>query len=211
MKKINTLLTGQIYKQLQKEFGYAAIGYYYEILKQLQKQDNYLYKLNKLNKLARDTKIRRKILERFIEACTCIFNKKGVPLLSKNQKYFWSEEILNKYLYTDKNNFSLKGRKKVSIQESIKLPNAESVNLTQYQYEKLIKKFGRTFTENAIGILNEWLRQKTKQSEKYLNKNNYGHFRSDSWVITQTAKFSESIESQPIYAPDCILKVSKVL
>ena len=45
------------------------------------------------------------------------------------------------------------------------------------------------FIQKAISILNEWLKLKTKYSKKYLNKNNYGFFRQDGWVINTTFEY----------------------
>lgn len=181
--KIN--LTNENIKNLYKYFGHASLGYYYQIIEILKKQDNYMYPKNKLNKLSRDLKISRKKLENFISICSKLNDINNMKIFSENEKYFWSYYILsekNKISHQNKK----RGRRKSEIKESIKLDSGELVNLTINQYKTLIYKYGEIFIQKAISILNEWLKLETKHSKKYLNKNNYAFFRKDGWVINTT-------------------------
>lgn len=64
----------------------------------------------------------------------------------------------------------------------IKIPSVEFVILTQSQYETLIEKYGFNLLIIALSILENWLKS-NPNGLKYRGKNNYGHFRSDGWVI----------------------------
>ena len=75
------LLTKKIREKLYKQFGYSAVGYYYEIIDYLINIPTHIIEIKNLNKISRDLKIKRKILEKFIFECTQIINKKGFLLL----------------------------------------------------------------------------------------------------------------------------------
>ena len=64
----------------------------------------------------------------------------------------------------------------------ISLPNIEFVILTPFQYEHLLEKYGNSLLNKALEILEDWLAC-SPYGIKYRGKNNYGHFRSDGWVI----------------------------
>lgn len=193
MKKNIINISDSNLKELHQKFGYSGIGYYYKILEEISLEENYLYPKSKLNKLSRKTKISKKIIEKLIKTCTNIYNTKGFPLLSENKKYFWSNGIL----FTVYNNKQLKnkcsGRKKISKSESIKLKEAELVNLTQEQLERLQNRYGHIFIHEAIKLLNNWLKLNTKKTNFYKNRNNYWLFRRDSWLIRETRLKLESI------------------
>ena len=197
------LLSQNIREYLYRQFGYSAVGYYYEIIDYLINIPIHIIEIKNLNKISRDLKIKRKILEKFIFECSKIINTTGFPLLSTNEKYIWNDYILS--LNTKKKEKHRGGRKKVPITESIYIKEGKLVNLTQKQYETLIRKYGYIFIKNAISIFNSWLEQNTKISKRYSNKNNYANFRSDGWVIHQTEKLLSSDKSVLIYTPDsCI-------
>ena len=186
MKKNIPNISEESFNTLYTKFGYSALGYYYAIIEEL-KNNNLSYKLNKLKTLARKLKIKYFILKSFIDECTTIYDKNGVSLFSKNNQLFWSNHLLeNNIDITSIINRKRRGRKKISIKKSIKITNAPYVNLTEEQIAKLNYKYGTLFIKKAIEILNNWLKENTKESKKYINKNNYGHFRSDSWLIYQT-------------------------
>lgn len=212
-KNFNTfILEKNIQEKLNKLFGYSAIGYYYAIIEYLQMSDSLLIETKKINKVSRDLKIKRKTLERFIHECCKIFDNKGYSLLSMNEKYIWSNNLLISKIEKSKrktqNNKG--GRRKVSVNECIKLKENELVNLTKNQYSKLIHKYGYLFIKNAINIFNEWLKQNTNISKRYLDKNNYAHFRIDGWVIAQTQKVLNS-NSDIVYTPDGCIHFNKIL
>ncbi len=180
------------FNKLYTKFGYSALGYYYAIIEELQ-NNNLTYKLNKLKTLARKLKIKYFILKSFIDECTIIYDKNGISLFSQNNQLFWSKHLLEKNIDIKSIiNRERRGRKKIPIKKSLKLTNAPYVNLTEEQIAKLNYKYGTLFIKKAIEILNDWLQKNTKESKKYLNKNNYGHFRSDSWLIYQTNKYFQS-------------------
>lgn len=216
MKKYNIykdVMTQDVCKLLNKKFGYKAYGYYYEIISLILNTKELLLNVEDIDILAKGLKISPMQFKTFINLCTNCYNNKGLPLLSRNDKFIWNETILilekrNKQKIKNINN---KGRKKVKISESYKIKNLEYVNLTKSQYDKLINIYGKNFTLNAINILNEWLKSKSPKALKYLYKNNYGHFRKDSWVINETKKLLKCFEYQAIYFPDGQLKTIKVL
>ena len=186
MKKNIPNISEESFNILYTKFGYSALGYYYAIIEEL-KNNNLTYKLSKLKALARKLKIKYFILKSFIDECTTIYDKNGVSLFSQNNQLFWSNHLLeNSIDIVSIINRKRRGRKKISIKKSIKITNAPYVNLTEEQIAKLNYKYGTLFIKKAIEILNKWLKENTKESKKYINKNNYGHFRSDSWLIYQT-------------------------
>ncbi len=211
MKKYTPLISPKNLSKLYSIFGYAALGYYYEILKILYNTDNNIIEIKNIRKIAREIKIKEKTLKEFIFTCCNLYDESGNQLLSCNTKFFWCKKIiLDKYNNKIKK-YKGRGRKKISLKKSIKLENGCLVNLTKEQYEKLKYKYGTIFIKNAIKILNEWLNKKGKIANKYLNKNNYGHFRCDSWVITETKKLLENMDTKIIFTPDGILNINKVL
>ncbi len=62
------------------------------------------------------------------------------------------------------------------------IPGINLVILTPVQYNSLLEKYGYELLKKALLILENWLKFSPKGS-KYAGKNNYGHFRSDGWVI----------------------------
>lgn len=55
-------------------------------------------------------------------------------------------------------------------------------NLTEKDYQKLITKYGEEKTLLAIEEFDIWLGKGTPNAKKYIGKNHYSHFRSDSWT-----------------------------
>lgn len=211
MKALSIYLSRDIRKKLYSIFGHAGLGYYYAIIENLIKEPSHLWECGRLNKLSRKTKIQRNILEKFIKFCTQTVNSDGFPLLAESSKYIWCDKILLDALYPESGKKKNSGRKKVKPQESTEIKNAPNVNLTQKQYENLIKKYGQVFTRNAIGILNTWFAGKTRTVKKFLGKNNYAHFRSDGWLIAETDRILSQEKSSVIYTPDGNIKYHKVL
>lgn len=188
MQKHSSQLTNLSRKNIQELtniFGYSGVGYYYAIIEEIIKQDKLLFPKSKLNKLSRKTKINRRTIKNIIKTCTQLYNSKGNSLLSENKDYIWSNEILSEYYNAIKKK-KAGGRAKISKYENIKIKDAEFVNLTKQQYEKLLDRYGYTFTSKALQLLNNLLKQNTKKSESYKNRNNYWLFRSDSWLIRET-------------------------
>lgn len=195
MRNINTNkfnLTKDIRDKLFRLFGHPAMGYYYTIIEILIAEPSHLWECGKVNKLSRIAKINKNILEKFIDFCTKTQDTNGLFMLSKNKNHIWSDAVLLKYHRTNKQKTKNGGRRKIPLSESTRLKNAELVHLTQKQHEKLIQKYGYIFTQKAIEILNNWLKENTTQSAPYQNRNNYGHFRSDSWVITETKNYFQT-------------------
>lgn len=215
-KTIALNITNDILKILNKRFGYESLWIYSEIINELEISEKYFYRFRNINKLSRQIKIPAKKIRLFIDTCSMIFDNNGLALLSYNKEGFWSDSIListqqAKTKVKRINQSRKSGRKKVSIKMSIKIKNAELVNLTQEQYNKLEYRYGHIFVRNAVNIFNQWLKSKTKNSNKFLNKNNYASFRSDSWIIIETKKMLNVLEFQPIFTPDGIINVHKVL
>ena len=87
---------------------------------------------------------------------------------------------------TSKQNGRKGGRPNYKLENKLEIPNIKTVFLTPYQYSTLINKYGTSIITCAINILENWL-SSSRAGEKYKGKNNYGHFRSDGWLIN-TAK-----------------------
>lgn len=75
------------------------------------------------------------------------------------------------------------GRPKQDSSIRINLPEIELVILTPVQYSSLLEKYGYELLNKSLHILDNWLRNGGKSSEKYIGKNNYAHFRSDGWLL----------------------------
>lgn len=79
------------------------------------------------------------------------------------------------------------GRPKINTHiTSISIKGINTVILTEYQYDTLLKRYGELLLRKALEILDNWLNS-SPTAIKYKGKNNYAHFRSDGWVIN-TAK-----------------------
>ena len=74
------------------------------------------------------------------------------------------------------------GRPLYNVNTRIELPDFKMIILTPAQYGTLLEKYGYSLLYSALSILENWL-QHSPEAEKYRGKNNYGHFRSDGWVI----------------------------
>ena len=64
----------------------------------------------------------------------------------------------------------------------IALDGVNTVILTEWQYNKLIDRYGFVLVGKALKILDEWL-MLSPVGSKYKGKNNYAHFRSDGWLM----------------------------
>ena len=90
---------------------------------------------------------------------------------------------------TKKSNFKKNGKKggrpKGNTYKSVfTLPEADTVILTETQYKKLVKRYGKELIQYALRILEEWLNNSPK-GYKHRGHNNYAHFRSDGWIINE--------------------------
>lgn len=85
---------------------------------------------------------------------------------------------------TSAENGKLGGRPQSSNTVRFQIPNIELVILTSTQYKTLLKKYGEEVLKKAIFLLENWLKT-SPEAIKYRGKNNYGHFRSDGWVINR--------------------------
>lgn len=66
--------------------------------------------------------------------------------------------------------------------EFMKFEGLSLINLTQKEYETLIKKYGQDKVITAIRIFDNWLEKKGKTASQYIGKAHYAHFKSDGWV-----------------------------
>lgn len=174
-------LSKKTLNKLHSLFGYKGLLYYFGIIEELSNTS--IIEKKYFNKLSRKLKISKKKLMNFVTCCTKIFEHDNFSILSENNNYVWCDFILkNKFEINKKR----KGRKIYSTKDSIDLTNASNVNLTEKQYKKLQAIYGKEFIDRAILILNVWLSKKSKEAKKYIGKNNYAHFRKDSWLIKAT-------------------------
>lgn len=80
------------------------------------------------------------------------------------------------------------GRPKQDSNIRIELPDINLVILTPNQYSSLLEKYGYELLRKALFILEEWLSRGSKDSRRYVGKNNYAHFRSDGWVVNEAKR-----------------------
>ena len=85
-----------------------------------------------------------------------------------------------------KDNGKKGGRPRQDSKIYITIPEIQFVNLTQKQYETLIKRYGRKVLKKALFILDNWIGSGSHYADKYVGKNNYAHVRSDGWVLNET-------------------------
>ncbi len=67
------------------------------------------------------------------------------------------------------------------------IPNIEIVILTPKQYRTLLEKYGYDILQKALQVLENWLKT-SPEGDKYRGRNNYGHFRSDGWLINSVIR-----------------------
>ena len=84
--------------------------------------------------------------------------------------------------YTSINNGKKGGRPVYDKDLKAEIPSINFVILTPKQYKTLLEKYGYKILVKALKILENWLIT-SPVGIKYQGKNNYGHFRSDGWVI----------------------------
>lgn len=73
------------------------------------------------------------------------------------------------------------------------------VTLTENQWERIVAKRGEKLAIKMVEVLDDWLSIGGTNAKQYIGRNNYGHFKSDSWVL-QTAKKKieeEQAETKP--------------
>ena len=68
----------------------------------------------------------------------------------------------------------------------------EVVILTEAQWEKIVAKRGEKLALKMVEILDNWLSLNGTNAKQYIGKNNYGHFKSDSWVLNEAKKQLEA-------------------
>ena len=95
---------------------------------------------------------------------------------------------MRKRKLASKRNGKLGGRPKSITDAIFVIPDIKFVVITPTQYNSLLEKYGYDLLNTALQILDEWLSNGKSVSKKYLGKNNYGHFRSDGWVINSAKK-----------------------
>lgn len=87
-----------------------------------------------------------------------------------------------------RNNGKKGGRPSQDSTICIELPEINLVILTQTQYNSLVEKYGYMLIKKALMILDNWLETGGHASAKYVGKNNYGHFRSDGWLLNEAKR-----------------------
>jgi len=169
--------------KIDKAFGYSASGYYFSIVEIISSYPNFKFSFSDMNKLSRSLKVPKKKLLKFIELASVISDENKFTLFSSDRDCFW----LNfKGTKSRKSRKEKCGRKKISPDDSMDLDSISSVNITLKQYQKLLVKYGELFVKKALEIFDSWLLLGSRETIKYINKNNYGHFRADGWLIYET-------------------------
>lgn len=77
------------------------------------------------------------------------------------------------------------GRPKDDDSPKKKFDEFELITLTEAQWEKITIKYGEELALKMVEIFDNWLSVGGKTAQQYIGKNNYGHFKSDNWVLNK--------------------------
>lgn len=164
--------------KMMQDYDYTGFGWYWAIVAELCRNGG-KYEFDDLGIMAKCIGIKKESLVNFIDKCIHKYTNKEQGLFSSDGKSFWSESLLKRLDIRNKR----KAARQVDKSEDLKIEDIEYVRLTESQYQKLVDLYGIEVITEAIKIFDNWLARKGSTQSKYLGRNNYGHFRKDSWVI----------------------------
>lgn len=122
----------------------------------------------------------KEIYDKFaIDEHGCYFNQRLENEIEKRKRYSQSRA---KNRQGKKNKPENPPKTSKPKKEFMKFEEFSFINLTQKEYETLVKKYGEERTLTAMGIFDNWLEKKGKTASQYIGKAHYAHFKSDGWV-----------------------------
>lgn len=165
--------------KMMSDYDYTGFGWYWAIVAELCRNGG-RYEFSDLDIMAKCIGIRKESLAKFIDKCIHNYTYQEQGLFQCDDKSFWSESLLKRIELRKKRSMSAKQTDRVN---DIKLDGIEYVRLTEKQYKKLIDTWGDDVANEAIKVLDNWLAKNGSAQKGYIGRNNYGHFRSDGWVM----------------------------
>lgn len=191
-------------KLILHKFGLAGIGLYWCIAERLYCENGYL-PISDISLIASELGTTSEFVNELLD----LKINNNEKLFDRDEDCFWNNtvlekiEIINKKTQIARENAQKRWNQqkqpqsdsnavadsKVSklkttkpIKEYLKLDGLSFINLTQKEYETLIKKYGQDRTITAIKIFDNWLEKKGKTASQYIGKPHYAHFKSDGWI-----------------------------
>lgn len=172
------------------KLGVAGIGLYWIIVERLYKENGYL-PISDIDLIAFECNVTAD----FVNDLLNLRISDEETLFGRNEHYFWNDSVLkridviNAKSETAKRNINKRWNKQPNPpktskpkKEFMKFKEFSFINLTQKEYETLVKKYGEERTLTAMGIFDNWLEKKGKTASQYIGKAHYAHFKSDGWV-----------------------------
>ncbi|MBQ6516277.1 hypothetical protein IJI31_03760 [bacterium] len=170
---------------LFKEYSYVGLGVYVLILKELQKGK---VSIDYISVISKENGLSEEFIKSLIDDCCEKFKtKERGSLITKDENYFWSDEILKEKMKQEKSKqmSSFYGKKGGRPKYEVKNNYVTNpVNLTPEQVKSLKNKFGENVIEKSIEIFTEYIQKNKKLKEK----SHYWYFRKDGWLINTAIK-----------------------
>jgi len=180
---------------LFKEYSYIGLGVYVLILKELQKGK---VSLDFMSVVSKESGLSDEFVKSLIDDCCEKFKtKERGSLITKDENFFWSDEILKEKMKQEKSKQMSSFYGKMGGRPRYEVPNnyvTNPVNLTFDQVEKLKTKFGEKLINKCIEIFSSYLEKNKKLKEK----SHYWYFRKDGWLINTAIK---ELEQDSKYTP----------
>ena len=177
-------------KLVIQKLGAAGIGLYWIIVERLYKENGYL-PISDIDLITFEFNVTAD----FVNDLLNLRISDDENLFCRNEHYFWNDSVLkridviNAKSETAKRNISKRWNKPENLpktsgpkKEFMKFEEFSFINLTQKEYETLVKKYGKERALTAMGIFDHWLEKKGKTASQYIGKAHYAHFKSDGWV-----------------------------
>ncbi len=192
--------------KMMLEYNYEGYGYFWAIVEQLNKQKDYKYAFNDLIAMSKTMSVDLTRLKQFIEdCCSDKFTHNEQALFNRNDKHFWSDSHLRRMDLKERKrlasrlNGQLGGRPPLKPEtppadepqepeKYLKFPEVEYINLTQIDYDRLVKRHTEAKTLKAIELYNDWIgKNGSAQLQKiFKSKSAYNYFRADKWIWKTT-------------------------
>lgn len=188
---IDALSDVKIVKMMQ-DYDFMGFGWYWAIVAELYRNGG-KYEFSDLAAMAKCTGIKRENLSNFIDKCINKYTYQNQGLFSCDENSFWSDSLLKRLAIRNKRR---EAAKQVDKTNDIKLDGVEIVRLTEKQYKKIVESYGEDVALEAVKVLDKWLAKRGEKQKGYIGRNNYGHFRSDSWVFPIAIEICEKRREQ---------------
>lgn len=166
--------------KMMNDYDFTGFGWYWAIVAELCRNGG-RYEFSDIGIMAKCLGIKKESLSNFINKCIHNYTYKDSGLFNCDDKSFWSDSLNRRLEIRNKRRESAK---RTDDTDDIKLDGIKLTKLTKKQYQNLVEKHGEERTLEAIKYFDKWLCLKGSSQKGYIGKNNYGHFRSDSWPWT---------------------------